>query len=184
MKSVIAGFISLLLLSSNAAAFELGKMVLAGSGCFGGSKVVAIEGEDSRYALPVRVRLNKKAESALDRKTCNMRLPVKLNSDEKLQILNLSQTVRVIASKDAEVKSTLNFSMVGKKANPLVFSVKASGDSVSVIENLKSEGLVAESACGTDTIITGDLNIIATGNAKALASTGTALVTLKVVNCN
>lgn len=165
-------------------AFELGKLALAGSGCFGGSRVVAIEGENSRYALPIRVRLNKKGDAAFDRKTCNMRLPVSLNANEKLQILNLSHTVRVIADKDAEVKSTLSFSLVGKKSNPLTFSVKAVDDTVSIIENLKSEGLLAESACGSDTIVTGDLNILATGNAKALASTGTALVTLKVVNCN
>jgi hypothetical protein len=184
MKAVIAGVIAALCISNFSEAFELGKLALSGSGCFGGSKVVAIEGESSRYALPVRVRLNKKGSAAFDRKTCNMRLPVDLNAGEKLQIWNISQTVRVIAAKDSEVKSSLSVSLVGTKANPLAFTLKAVEESVSVIENLKSDGLIAESACGSDTIITGDLNILATGNAKALATTGTALVTLKIVNCN
>ena len=183
MKTAFTG-LALLLSLQTAAAFELGKLALAGSGCFGGNHVVAIEGEASRYALPIRVRLNKKGDAVFDRKTCNMRLPVSLNAGEKLQILDLSQTVRVIADKDADVKSTLNFSLVGKKSNPLTFAVKAVDDRISVIDNLKSEGLLAESACGADTMVTGDLNILATGNAKALASTGTALVTLKVVTCN
>ena len=118
MKLII-GFALLLGSFQTVSAFELGKLALSGTGCFGGTRVVAIEGEAARYALPIRVRLNKKEDSAFDRRTCNMRLPVSLNANEKLQIWNLSQTVRVIASKDAVVKSTLNFSLVGKATNPL-----------------------------------------------------------------
>lgn len=180
----VATTLLLLAFTATANAFELGKLALAGTGCFGGSKVVAVEGENSRYALPIRVRLNKKSDTSFDRKTCNMRLPVSLSANEKLQILNLSQTIRVIASKDTEVKSTLNLSLLGKKSIPLIYTFKATEDSVSVVENLKSEGLLTESGCGGDAMITGDLNILATGNAKALASTGTALVTLKVLTCN
>ena len=88
---LIFGFALLLGSFQTVSAFELGKLALSGTGCFGGTRVVAIEGEAARYALPIRVRLNKKEDSAFDRRTCNMRLPVSLNANEKLQIWNLSQ---------------------------------------------------------------------------------------------
>ena len=165
-------------------AFQAGPLALSGSGCFGSQQLILVDSETSRYALPIRVRLNKKADSSFDRKTCNMRLPISLNAGEKLQIMDLSQSVRVIAAKGSDVKSNLNLSILGKKANPLIFNVTATEETINVIETVKTPGLIAESLCGKDAMITGDLNILATGTAKALASTGTALVTLKVVTCN
>lgn len=183
-NSIFFSCLFTILTVQSVSAFELGTLAIGGTGCFGSAKLIPIDGQEGRYALPLRVRLNKKADVAFDRKSCNIRLPVSLNPNEQLQIVDLSQAVRVFAAKGSDVKSTLNLSVLGKKTNPLVLEVKATDDDSSVIQNVKAEGVVVESACGKDAMITGDLNILATGTAKALASTGTALLTLKVVTCN
>lgn len=149
-----------------------GKVSMVGNGCYGNSQMVPVSGTEDRYTLPIKVKMDKKSGSAFDRKTCNVRLPVSLNPNEKLQISDILQVVHLNGN---SVKSTLNISVVGKKTKPLV-----SGKS----QVLKMGGLVVESACGRDTIVTGNLNVLATGNGAALAETDAVVLTLKVVSCN
>lgn len=75
--------------------------------------------------------------------------------------------------------------IVGSSSTPLNFDIKVTDEDSSVIENLKADGVIAESACGKNAMITGNLSLLVNGSsAQAFVSTGTALVTLKVVNCN
>lgn len=165
-------------------ALELGNIIISGSGCYGSTIVSPITSE-GRLLLPIRVSLNKKAATAFDRKTCNIRIPVTLNKSEKLQILDVSQSVRVIAAKGAGVKSSLNVSLVGQRTSDLTLAVDATTQHTSIVKTLKSERavVVAESECGEDAVIAGNLNVLATGQAKALATTSSAQLTLRVVSC-
>lgn len=164
---------------------QLGDIVLGGNGCFGSSKIIAVNSAEGRYALPIRAKVNKKAGTGFDRKTCNLRIPVTLNANEKLQLVNLSQVVRLVAYKGAEVKTSLSMGVAGQSGAPLNYNVKITDEDSSIIENLKADGVVAESTCGKDAMITGNLSLLVNGSsAQAFVSTGTALVTLKVVNCN
>ncbi|MCC2678062.1 MAG: hypothetical protein K0R29_638 [Pseudobdellovibrio sp.] len=183
MKSILFTLSVLFVLP--AFSMQLGDLVIGGNGCFGSSKLIPVSNSDGRYALPIRAKINKKAGAAFERKTCNLRLPVSLNPNEKLQLINLSQVVRLVAYKGAEVKTSLSMGIVGSSSTPLNFDIKVTDEDSSVIENLKADGVIAESACGKNAMITGNLSLLVNGSsAQAFVSTGTALVTLKVVNCN
>lgn len=185
MKSLAFLFSSLVVLvSSSAFSMQLGKMTLAGNGCFGSTKLVAINPEEGRYAFPLRAKVNKKSGVSFERKTCNIRLPITLAPNEKVQLVNLSQVVRVAAYKGAEIKTSLSMGLVGRTAVPLNFELKATDDDTSV-EIVRADGVIAESECGKDAMLTGNLSLIVNGtNAQAFVSTGTALLSLKVVSCN
>jgi hypothetical protein len=117
--------------------------------------------------------------------TYNLRSPIKLAPNQKVQLVNLSQVVRIVTYKGAEVKTNLSFGFVGKSSQPLAFEMKASEDDTSTVEILKADGVLAESECGRDAILTGNLSGMFNGiGTRAFLSTGTALVTLKVLSCN
>jgi hypothetical protein len=175
----------LVLSSFSAFSMEFGNLVLVGNGCFGSTKLITVSAEEGRYAFPLRAKVNKKSGTNFDRKTCNLRLPISLSANEKVQLVNLSQVVRVVAFKGAEVKSSLTMGLVGRNGAPLNFDLKLTDEEYSVIENLKAHGVVAESECGKSAMLTGNLSILVTGsNTQAFVSTGTALITLKVIRCN
>lgn len=186
---ILSRFFSILSITffsvSSFAALQLGDLKTAGNGCFGSAQVVTVNADENRIAFPLRVRVNKKSETSFDRKTCNLRLPIKLGPNQKVQLVNLSQVVRVVAYKGAEVKTNLSMGFVGKSTSPLAFEMKASEDDTSSVEIMKADGVLAESECGRDTILTGNLSGLVNGNGtQAFLSTGTALVTLKVISCN
>ena len=186
MKSIsLFSIFTILLTSTSAFSMQTGAISIGGNGCFGASGLIEVNGESGRYAFPIRVRVNKKSETSFDRKTCNIRLPISLAANEKVQLINLSQVVRVVGYAGAEVKSNLNMSFAGRSAQPLVFETKITDNEPSVIEILKNDGVVAESACGKDTMLTGNLSILANGaGTQAFITTGSAMLTLKVVTCN
>ena len=164
---------------------QLGALTLAGNGCFGSSNVITISGDEGRYAFPIRAKLNKKSDTSFDRKTCNLRLPIAVAPNEKVQLIDLSQVVRVVAYKGAQVKTNLNMGFAGKTTPPLSYNLDVSDDEISTAEILKSPGVLVESECGKDAMLTGNLSLLVNGTgAQAFVSTGTALLTLKVVSCN
>jgi hypothetical protein len=177
--------LNILSISSTSWALQLGELKLAGNGCFAASPLVTVSAEENRLAFPVRVRVNKKSETSFDRKTCNLRMPIKVGANQKVQLLNLSQVVRVVAYKGAEVKTNLIVGFVGRSSQPLTFEMKAVEDDTSSVQIMKADGLLAESECGRDAILTANLSGLVNGvGTQAFVSTGAALVTLKVVNCN
>ncbi len=148
-----------------------GTIAISGNGCYGDMKIVSVAGEKNRYELPIKIILDKKSKTPFERKTCNMRLPLSFKSNRKIQVSDISQTVNIDG---AGVKSTLNISVVGKKSKTL---------STSTSKTLVSEGLVVESECGKDLILTGDLNVVAAGSEIVSAKTEPVQITLKIINC-
>lgn len=184
----LLGVLSLLLFVNQAQAGALGTLILGGSGCTvptGNQKLTAISGQDSRYMIPLQVAITKTADAALMRKTCNFRLPIDLATNEKVVVSNVSQWVRLGASKGAQVKTNLEVFMAGAHGNPLTTEVKAIDTSARLFQTVRAEGVVAESKCGdTSGIISGNLSALATGNAQATAALGNLQLTIKIVNCN
>lgn len=186
-KYQISSFLmaAILLLPTTSFSMQLGELSMAGPGCFGSNKVVAISGQDGRYAIPMRVRVNKKSDAAFDRKSCQVRIPVTLAANEKLQVVEASQVVRVISQKDADIKTNLTLGLVGRGSKTASFQMKAIEDETSHIEIVKTEGLISESACGQSTMLSGNLNALVTGaNAQTFVSTGALLLTLRTVSCD
>jgi hypothetical protein len=175
----------ILTVSTSGFSMELGSITMGGNGCFGSGKLILVNQESGRYALPVRAKINKLNGPSFDRKTCNLRLPVSLGANEKLQITDLSQVVRVVGYKNAEIKTNLAVGFAGQSLIPLTYETKLTGEDSTIIENVKSGGVIAESGCGKDAMLTGNLSLLISGSsAQAFVSTGTALMTLKIVSCN
>ncbi len=184
LNQIVFSLLLTLVTAFSVQAMELGPIALGGNGCYGTSQL--IETTEGRLLLPLRVRVNKKADTAFDRKTCNIRIPISLAANEKLQILDVSHRLRVFAYQGAEVKASLNISLVGQKTSDLVFAVKAVDKNISLVKIVKSDAakVLAESKCGQDTMLAGNLNVLVTGQAGALISTGSTQVTLRVVSCD
>jgi hypothetical protein len=167
-----------------AQALQVGDVVLSGNGCYGSKEMVAVEGQDSRFEAPVRVKIVKKKEASFGRKVCNMRVPIALTKNEKLQIINVSQSIKVVVGQGGDVRSNLTVSFLGTNAEPLIFDVKSHQRSKALSQILKSEGVVAESDCGKNAMLIIDFNVVASGAAKVSASSGGVLLTLKTLSCN
>lgn len=166
--------VSLVLFASVASSSPLtdGTLSLSGNGCYGDPKMVPVIGEKNRFELPVKITFDKKSKTPFERKTCNMRLPIKLKKNMKLQISDVSQIVHMDGR---GIKSTLSVSVVGKKSKPLIATTS---------KTLTAEGLLVESDCERDVILTADLNVVASGSEIVSAKTEPAQVTLKIVKCN
>lgn len=166
--------LNLILLSilANSSPVTEGKISVAGNGCYGDMQITPVSGTEDRYELPIKVKLNKKAGSAFTRKTCNMRLPIFLKSNEKLQVSDVSQAVQI---NGRDIKSTLNISIVGQKTKPLVTTTS---------QVLKASGILVESKCGRDAMLVANLNVLAYGALEGAATTEAVQVTLKIVKCD
>lgn len=166
--------LNLILLSfiANSSPVTEGKISVAGNGCYGDMQITPISGIEDRYELPIKVKLNKKAGSAFTRKTCNIRLPISLKSNEKLQVSDVSQAVQI---NGRDIKSTLNISVTGQKTKPLVATSS---------QMIKADGILVESKCGRDAMLTGNLNVLAFGAGDGSATTEAVQVTLKIVRCD
>lgn len=157
---------------ANSSPLTDGTISVSGNGCYGDQKMVPVDGEKNRFELPVKVVLDKKSKTPFERKTCNMRLPIKLRKNQKLQISDISQIVHMDGK---GIKSTLTVAVVGKKAQPLVATTS---------KTIMAEGIHLESNCERDVILTGDLNVVANGSEIVSAKTEPVFVTLKIVKCN
>ena len=166
--------IGLVLIAAGANSSPLtdGAISISGNGCYGEQKMLPVDGEKNRFELPIKITLDKKSKTPFERKTCNMRLPVKLRKNQKLQISDISQIVHMDGK---GIRSTLTVSVVGKKANPLIATTS---------KTVNGEGLLVESECDRDVILTGDLNVTSNGSEIVSAKTESVFVTLKVVKCN
>lgn len=166
--------ISMVLFAAVASSSPLtdGTISMSGNGCYGEQKMLPVDGEKNRFELPIKVVLDKKSKTPFERKTCNMRLPVKLRKNQKLQISDVSQIVHIDGK---GIKSVLSVAVVGKKTKPLIATIS---------KTVTSDGLLLESDCERDVMLTADLNVTATGAEIVSAKTEPVVVTLKIVKCN
>jgi hypothetical protein len=182
--AIAVGICSLLVsLTSNAG--SLGQISMGGTGCSvpsGSDGLVAVPGQKNRFSIPLQVVVNKK-DDTLVRKTCAFRLPAHLAANEKVVVSNAAQWVRLGASTGGQVKTNLEIFLAGSRGNPLTTEVKAITKPARLFQTVRAEGVIAESACGQDTIIGGNLSALASGPAQATAAVGNLLLTMKIVSC-
>ncbi|MFZ3230573.1 MAG: hypothetical protein WA160_10250 [Pseudobdellovibrio sp.] len=175
------------LFSFNVHAGSLGDLTIGGAGCVNNSKtqkINLIAGSKDRYSIPIHIKLNKDATVSLGRKACNFRLPVVLNPDEKVSLMNLSQHVELEANKGSQVKTSLEvfFAALGK-SKPIITEIKATDKSEKLSQVVRLDGVIAESACGNSTIVSGNLSAVASGSAGAVANLESLLITIQIAKC-
>lgn len=170
---------------ANAGSF--GDLAISGTGCVAKSadakKIKPVAGQVDHYEIPLQLKVEKKLALALERKACNFRLPVKLEKTEKIVVSNYAYDIHLFAEKGSRIKSTLDVFLASKRGKPSLFEVKAIDKNEQMTKTISSESVAAESDCGKDAIVSGNLSVVATGVAKAAVDTDALFLTLQIVKC-
>lgn len=177
----IAVILFFIFLQARAMKFETARV--SGTGCEAYANAEVKSEGGKFYKFPLQLSIFKKEDSQLERKVCQLALPIKLNKKEKLQVANLSQNVNLKAFGGAYVKLSLSVSAVGPSSavsKPLEIEVK---NPTQLDQDLKQDGLMFETQCGKDTILRANVNAFTQGSGTASANTGDLLLSLKAVPC-
>jgi hypothetical protein len=186
MKPSLKIFIASILFSTLSQAFEITDLQIAGSGCevpVGGHELIPVLGSANRFGIPLMMNLEKQASPALNRKLCTMSLAVKLNAGEKLQVLDVSQKVSLLAGVGAKASTQLEVFMAGEVGAPLKAEITGVKKLVRRNQVLNEAGIVAESECGHDTIVRANSSIVLQGDARARVKSDMLALTLRIVAC-
>jgi hypothetical protein len=187
MKPSLKIFIASVLFSTLSQAIEITDLQIAGSGCevpTGGHELIPIAGIADRFGIPVMMKIDKQAAQALVRKSCNMSLAVKLNAGEKLQVLDASQKVRLLAGSGSKASTQLEVFLAGQQGVPLKAEIISTTKLVRSSQVLNDAGVVAESECGKDTIVRANSSVMMQGPSRARVSTAALELSLRIVSCN
>lgn len=175
-------FILLLVFCSGIAQAQMGVPVFSGS-CSGTQSVILVPDSTNRYKIELQLALAKMNAPTVSRKFCAFRMPIKLKEKEKLVVTQVEQNVQLTAGPGVETKSKLEIFLVGQKSAPLQLNLTATDSAKRVGQTLKSEGVVAESGCGKEVIIAGNLAASVVGSSKGTVRTFPVLVTMEIVSC-
>lgn len=165
-----------ILFANNVFAAEFGKAILSGQGCRT-QDVKLVEGKNS---VPLDFVIVKKYNQSLLRKTCNLRMPVKLGKNEKIQLREVAVDLESKVAKGmiTSGEASLHTGFVHIKE----FSHTVVGLHGNVKKVLKSN--TVESKCGQDTMLAINLSLNASGKEEITLSSGDLNFEIKVVSCN
>lgn len=181
IKLVLATFFT----SFGANAVSYGVPSVAGNGCPASNALFTrVPNQANRYNLVNRIALVKGSNPAVARKTCLFRLPVKLAANERLVVSNVSQSVNLMADKGTTMQTSLEIFFAGQHGNPLTAQLKGVTSASRTSQVLEARGVVAQSACGQDVILSGNLAASAVGLARGSAITGDVQLNIQTESCN
>ncbi len=170
---VILSFVSVVAQAS----LSVEKVLVSGSGCYGDKKITS--GAPDTYFLPARLRLDKTKGSALERKSCSLRWPLKIEKHKKIQIFNVAQDFKVSQLGAAPLKASLKVSLAGSKSEDILIEAAKAGS-----YPFKKTGLLAESKCGKDDTVMVNLSAFVAGEGEARAEANSLSLEVKTVKCN
>ncbi len=182
---ILQAVIAILLVSGAANAVNFGVPSVAGNGCSSTSSAIftPIQDQPNRYSLNNQLMIIKKLSPAVVRKSCQFRLPVQLASNEKLVVSEVAQYVRLNTSKNTGVNTSLEIFLAGKRGTPLTSELKGDSSNSHVAMLLEAHGIVAESACGGEVILAGNVSASAVGIGRAVVSTSDVQLSLEIKGC-
>lgn len=154
-------------------AANFGTAVFSGNGCSAGSdkKIEFVRQGSDKYRITNAAAVSKKTGSVLQRKNCNMRIPIQLSKNEKIIISQISQAYQLQASPGATVRVQLELFLVGQPSQPLAIEAKGQNKESKVKGVLKSEASGMESGCGKDVILAGKFDTVVSGAGAGTANT-------------
>ncbi len=176
MRSVLL----LLLFYSRTAQAQAGSPVFSGS-C-SGEKITVLE-PTNRYKIELQLALAKMNSPTVSRKSCAFRMPIKLKEKEKVVVTEVEQDVQLIAGPGVESKSSFEIFIAGQKAVPMQLNLKGLETTKKLSRKLKSDGVVTESGCGNDVILSGNLAASVVGSGKGTVKMYPVILTMEIVGC-
>ena len=179
-------FLSILIAALSSKAFEIGGLQIAGTGCeapTGGQELIPILDKPMAFGIPLNMTQEKSADATLLRKSCTMSLPITLAAGEKLQVLDVSQKVRLRAGAKSKASTQLEVFLAGQEGQILKAEIEGKNKTVRSSQTLNDDGVVAESECGKDVIVRANSIAMIQGTAKARVETDALILSLRVVSC-
>ncbi|MEQ1723830.1 MAG: hypothetical protein ABL930_11685, partial [Pseudobdellovibrio sp.] len=160
---------------SSAYAIDLSGAKIKGNGC---ETQLKIQNLKNTYVIPLNIDLKKSNTSALERKTCNLRIPIKLQAHQKLIVSEALQNIDIKSVKGTKIEATLKIAIASQKSKEMSIESESEEN-----KKLSVSGLVTESACGKDAMLTTDLSVFATGPAAVSAKLDALSIEMKIVSC-
>jgi Domain of unknown function (DUF4360) len=186
MKPTIKIIIASLLFSTLSQAIEITDVQIAGSGCsvpVGSQDLIPIVGSVDRFGIPLMMNIEKQSAPSLVRKSCLFSMSVKLQAGQKLQILDVSQKVKLLAGAGAKASTQLEVFLAGQSGVPLKAEIGPANKLQRSSQVLNSVGVVAESACGKDVIVRANSSVMLQGPSRAKVSAEALALSMKIVAC-
>lgn len=188
MKPLKSSMLSLAILfaAMSSSAFEIGGLQIAGTGCeapTGGQELIPILDKPMAFGIPLNMSHEKTADATLLRKSCVMSLPITLAAGEKLQVLDVSQKVRLRAGAQTKASAQVEVFLSGQEGQILKAEIEGKNKTVRSNQTLNDDGVVAESECGKDVIVRANSIAMMQGLSKARVQTEALVLSLRVVSC-
>jgi Domain of unknown function (DUF4360) len=167
-------------------AAQLGVLQIAGTGCdtkVGANKLTPVKGVKNRFTVPIHISEDKLA-STITRKSCTFSLPVKLQQNEKIQIVNAAQTISLRATPTSKAAMQTEVFLAGQPGKLMKSEIVSTTLVAQAHKKLTLNGVVAESGCGADVILRANSSVLLTGSGSGRAVTQPLAFDLRIVRCN
>lgn len=174
-------FLILFMLSIEAYSFELGTLISSGP-CESHSNQILIKSSSSRnqkLSIPLQISANKLNNKNLERKKCNVRLPIKVKRNEQLKISNIDQEIETILSPNSKASINLDVSAVGHKTE---INIKKESKKSEKFD-LKDDKNMIQSLCGQEIMLTVNSSIVVEGSGSGQVHSQTAQIEIESQSC-
>lgn len=153
---------------------QFGDLQIAGHACDAESGIQPlqkVEGSEIRYKLPTSIYLRKDSSKSLLRGSCTFALPVTAAPGMKVIAANAEQLVSLRAEAKSNIKVELELFKSGSIGEKLVKELLTQEKSGASAEILRHVDLIAESECGGEIILRGNLSatLLGSGSSRAYA---------------
>jgi hypothetical protein len=182
MKKIILS-LYFLVMTDNLKAYELGNVIIKGQGCDSKDNPVQMEilnatqgSEVKRFEFPVQISLEKKKSKLSERKACTVRLPLNVQSNEKLQIKNIRQDIELSLDSKSGVTIDLEVSDINLNFELQNGSSRKTASMSSGTQSISTK-------CGVDYILELNSSIRGTGVGEGKIMTKGVLVEIISEKC-
>lgn len=183
---LIGVLIALGTFSAEAQALE--SVTIGGTGCVAvadNQSIKPINGQKNIYQIPISIIANKKAGVTIDRKVCSFRIPVSVGPHEKVILFDAKQRLKTVVNAKTKMEWSQSLTFVGNSsANQVIKQIAAKSTPVKFDKVLLRKGLIAESQCGQQAMISGSSTILTTGPSAANSIAGDLEIGIDILPCN
>lgn len=165
---------------------QFGDLQVAGNACdveTGVQPLQKVEDSDIRYVLPTSIYIRKDHSKSLLRGACTFALPVTAAPGMKVIAANAAQLVSLRAEARSNVKVELELFKSGSSNEKMVKTLVTKDESDISAEILRKVDLIAESECGGQIILRGNLSAIMMGSGASRAYTRNLEMDILAVPC-
>lgn len=153
-----------------AQALQFGELKIAGNACdaeTGVQELVKVEDSEIRYLIPLSLYLRKDQGKSLARANCTFSLPVKAAAGMKVIAANSAQLISLRAAANSNLKVELELFKSGSSNEKVNMELVTEDHSDVAADILRKPDLIAQSECGGQMILRGNLSTVMRGQGSS-----------------